>query len=118
MLPGAQVAGGYLTVTNTGKTDDRLIAVRSERSKKAQIHEMAMDHDVMIMRELPAGLAIPAGKSVRLNPGGYHLMFMDIAEPFREGQVSKITLTFEKSGSIDIDVLVGPAAGSCPGRSS
>jgi copper(I)-binding protein len=113
MLPGAQVAGGYLTITNTGQTDDRLITVSSERSRKAEIHEMAMDGDVMIMRELPKGLAIPAGKSVKLTPGGYHLMLMDIAEPLKERQVNKLTLKFEKSGPVDIDVMVGPAAGSC-----
>lgn len=109
---------GYLTITNTGETDDRLIGVSSERSKKAEIHEMAMDHDVMIMRELPTGLAIPAGKSVKLNPGGYHLMFMDITEPFKEGQIGKVTLNFEKSGSVIIDVSVGPADGSCLGKPS
>lgn len=113
MLPGAQVAGGYLTITNTGQTDDRLIAVSSERSGKAQIHEMAMDGNVMIMRELPEGLAIPAHESVKLTPGGYHLMLMDIAEPLKEGQVSKVTLNFERSGPVDIDITVGAAAGSC-----
>lgn len=71
-----------------------------------------MDGDVMIMRELPKGLAIPAGKSVKLTPGGYHLMLMDIAEPLKERQVNKLTLKFEKSGLVDIDVMVGPA-GSC-----
>lgn len=113
MLPGAQVAGGYLTIANTGQTDDRLIAVSSERSRKAEIHEMAMDRDVMVMRELPKGLAIPAGKSVKLTPGGYHLMLMDIAEPLKERQVNKLTLKFEKSGPVDIEVMVGPAVGSC-----
>ncbi|MBC2885770.1 copper chaperone PCu(A)C [Ochrobactrum sp. CM-21-5] len=113
MLPGAQVAGGYLTITNTGQTADRLIAVSSERSGKAQIHEMAMDDDVMIMRELPEGLDIPAHESVKLAPGGYHLMLMDIADPLKEGQVSKVTLNFEKSGPVEIDVTVGPVAGSC-----
>lgn len=113
MLPGAQVAGGYLTITNTGQTDDRLIAVSSERSSKAQIHEMAMDGNVMIMRELPEGLEIPAHESVKLAPGGYHLMLMDIAEPLKEGQVSKVTLNVEKSGPVEIEVIVGPVAGGC-----
>ncbi|PWV90431.1 copper chaperone PCu(A)C [Phyllobacterium myrsinacearum] len=118
MLPGAQVAGGYLTITNIGKADDRLFAISSERSKKAEIHEMAMDHDVMVMRELPKGLAIPAGESVKLTPGGYHLMLMDVAEPLKEGQVSKLTLKFEKAGPVTIDVLVGPAAGPCLSQAS
>lgn len=118
MVPGAQVAGGYLTITNSGQTDDRLIGVSSEQSKKAEIHEMAFDHDVMIMRELPAGLAIPAGKSVKLNPGGYHLMFMDVTTPFKEGQVSKVTLKFERSGTVNIDILVGPAGAGCLSKPS
>lgn len=113
MLPGAQVAGGYLTITNTGQTNDRLISVSSARSGKAEIHEMAIDHDVMIMRELPKGLEIPAGKSVKLSPGGYHLMLMNIAEPLKQGQVNKLTLKFEKSGAVDVEVPVGPPVGSC-----
>ena len=78
MVPGAEVGGGYVTITNTGSTDDRLIAASSSRAIKVEVHEMKMDNDVMVMRKLESGLALPAGKTVQLKPGSYHLMFMDV----------------------------------------
>lgn len=107
------IGAGFSGSHSPTQTDDRLIAVSSERFGTAQIHEIAMDGNVMIMRELPKGLAIPAHESIKLTPGGYHLMLMDIAEPLKEGQVSKVTLNFERSGPVDIDITVGAAAGSC-----
>lgn len=111
MIPGAPVGGGYMTITNTGSTDDRLVAASSPRARMVQIHEMTMDKDVMVMRELADGLPIPAGKTVELKPGGYHVMFMKVGEGFREGQAVKATLNFEKAGPVDIEFPVGPAAG-------
>ncbi|SCB18893.1 copper chaperone PCu(A)C [Rhizobium hainanense] len=110
MVPGAPVGGGYMTITNMGNTDDRLVAASSPRAATVQIHEMKMDNDVMIMRELADGLAIPAGKTVELKPGGYHVMFMKVAEPFLQGQTVRATLRFEKAGSVDIDFPVGSIA--------
>ncbi|MGY5804821.1 copper chaperone PCu(A)C [Rhizobium sp. LEGMi12c] len=107
MVPGAPVGGGYMTITNTGNADDRLVAASSPRAATVQIHEMKMDNDVMIMRELADGLAIPAGKTVELKPGGYHVMFMKVAEPFLQGQTVRATLRFEKAGSVDVDFPVG-----------
>jgi copper(I)-binding protein len=69
-LPNAPVAGGFLTLTNTGTEDDRLVAVTSPIAKEGQIHEMAMENDIMKMRQLADGLVIPAGESVVLEPGG------------------------------------------------
>ncbi|MFK0161160.1 copper chaperone PCu(A)C [Rhizobium sp. NPDC090279] len=110
MVPGAPVGGGYVTITNTGDTDDRLIAASSPRAATVQIHEMKMDNDVMIMRELSDGLPIPAGKTVELKPGGYHVMFLKVAEPFLQGQTVRATLKFEKAGSIEVDFPVGSIA--------
>ena len=107
MVPGAPVGGGYMTITNMGGTDDRLVAASSPRAAAVQIHEMKMDNDVMIMRELAGGLPIPAGQTVELKPGGYHVMFMKVAEPFLQGQTVKATLKFEKAGSVDVDFPVG-----------
>ncbi len=108
-LPNAPVAGGFLTLTNTGSEDDRLVSATSPIAKDTQIHEMAMDGDVMKMRQLVDGLPIPAGQSVVLAPGGYHLMFMGITGPVAEGSTVPVTLTFEKAGEITIDL---PAAGT------
>ena len=74
--PTAKVGGGYLTIANHGMRDDRLIAVRSDHAGKAEVHTMTMNNDVMIMRPLDDGLVIAAGATVKLAPGGAHLMFM------------------------------------------
>lgn len=110
MLPGAKVGGGYLSITNAG-TDDRLVAVATARAASAQLHEMKMDGGIMVMRELKDGVAVPAGATVELKPGGYHVMFMNVAEPFKEGETIEATLTFEKAGTVEVEFAVGPAAG-------
>ncbi|MDI7862330.1 copper chaperone PCu(A)C [Rhizobiaceae bacterium n13] len=113
MLPGAKVGGGYLELTNHGGAD-RLVSVSSDRAASVQIHEMKMDGGIMEMRELKDGIAVPADTTVELKPGGYHLMFMNVAQPFKEGEMVKATLTFEKAGSVDVELMVGPPAGGAP----
>src|SRR5215471_18548957 len=71
---GAKIGGGYLTIENKGTTLDRLIGVSAEIAGSVQVHEMSMDKGVMKMRPLENGLAIEPGKTVKLAPGGYHLM--------------------------------------------
>jgi periplasmic copper chaperone A len=102
----AQTGGGFLTVTNKGTTPDRLIAARSPASNKVEIHEMKMDGNVMKMRELEKGLEIPAGATVMLKPGGYHIMFMGLKVPLAKDAKVPVTLVLEKAGSIDIELKV------------
>ena len=59
-----------------------------------------MENDVMRMKQVEGGLEIKPGATVELKPGGYHLMFMDLKEPLKEGQTIKGTLVFEKAGSV------------------
>ena len=113
MLPGQPVGGGYLTIRNTGKVDDRLVQASSPNARTVDIHEMSMQGQVMKMRKLEEGLAIPAGQTVMLAPGGFHLMFMAPSAPFRLGDQIPVTLTFETAGKIDIVIPVqaaGPAS--------
>jgi uncharacterized protein YcnI len=105
-LPGQPVAGGYLTVTNTGTQDDRLVAANTDFTDRTEIHEMAMDGDVMRMRELEDGLAIPAGETVTLAPGGYHLMFMELDGALEAGGSVDVTLTFERAGEVTLSMPV------------
>ncbi len=113
-LPGAPVAGGFLTLTNKGSEEDRLVAVETEIAKEGQIHEMAMEGDVMKMRQLPDGIVIPAGESVELAPGGLHLMFMGLNGAIAEGDAVPVTLTFEKAGSVSVDFIAGASAAPAP----
>ncbi len=105
-LPGAPVSGGYMVIRNTGDAPDRLISASVDFAGKTEIHEMAMENDVMKMRELADGLEIPAGGEVVLKPGGYHVMFMMLKEQLNEGESRKATLTFEKAGSIEVEFAV------------
>jgi periplasmic copper chaperone A len=109
MLPGQPVGAGYLTVVNSGAEADRLISVTSPASPDVEIHEMKMEGDVMKMRQLADGIEIPAGGMVELKPGGYHLMFMAVPAPFKEGDVLKATLKFEKAGEVEVTLPVGAA---------
>jgi copper(I)-binding protein len=113
-LPNAPVGGGFFTITNTGAEADRLVSVSADIAKEAQIHEMAMEGDVMKMRQLKDGLEIPAGETVTLEPGGYHLMFMGLSGAIKEGDVVPVTLTFEKAGEVTIELVAGATAADAP----
>jgi copper(I)-binding protein len=98
---GATVAVGYVIV-NFGSVLDRLVSATSDISAKTQFHEMKMDNGVMEMRELHDGFAIPAGATVALKPGGDHMMFVDLKQAVKSGDVIHTTLPFEKAGKVDV----------------
>lgn len=109
---GAAVAAGYLTIKNHGSDSDRLVSTTGEIAAMTQIHEMAIDDKgVMTMKELADGLTIPAGGEVTLKPGSYHIMFMKLKEPAKEGQSFKGTLTFEKAGTVYVEYAVEAMGG-------
>lgn len=105
-LPGAPVSGGYMTIRNEGGTADRLIGGKAGFAGKVEIHEMKMDGDVMKMREIEGGLEIPPGSEVVLKPGGYHVMFMQLKNPMKEGENLPATLIFENAGEIEVEFTV------------
>jgi copper(I)-binding protein len=102
---GAQVAGGYMTITNRGPVADRLIGGSLAVANRFVIHEMMMDGDVMKMRPLDKGLELPPGATVELN-GSLHLMFEGMKQPLQSGERIKGTLVFEKAGTIEIEYAV------------
>jgi len=99
---GAKVAAGYLTITNNGNAPDRLLGATSPAASRVEIHQMAMNNDVMTMRPATEGVAIEPGKTVTLGPGGYHLMFMDPKAQLKQGDKLSATLEFEKAGRVDV----------------
>ena len=103
---GAKVAGGYMTITNTGSEPDRLIGGVLPQAGRFELHEMKMNGNVMQMREVREGLEIKPGQKVELNPGGYHVMFTELREPLKQGDTLKGQLRFEKAGSVDIEYRV------------
>ncbi|MGY4504688.1 copper(I)-binding protein [Bradyrhizobium sp. GM24.11] len=112
---GAKVAGGFLTIENKGSAPDKLVAVSAEIAGKTEVHEMAMDNGVMKMRPLDKGLVIEPGKTVKLAPGGNHLMLQDLKGPFKEGEKVPVTLEFEKAGKVVVSLDVQGVGAQAPG---
>jgi periplasmic copper chaperone A len=103
--PGGKVAGAFMAIENRGKDGDRLVGVTSSAAATAQLHEMAMDGAVMTMRPVQ-GIDLKPGATVQLRPGSYHVMLEGLKQPLKQGDEIPLTLTFEKSGSIDVSVKV------------
>ena len=107
-VPGQKVAGGFLKIQNKGNTTDQLISASSPSAGDVQLHEMAMEGNVMKMRQVK-DIAVPANGSVELKPGGYHLMFLDLKVPFVAGETIPVKLKFSKSGDIEVKLPVNAA---------
>lgn len=87
-----KATGAFMQIT--ASQDSRLVAVSTPLTSSAEIHEMAMDNNVMKMRQI-AALPLPAGKAVALKPGGYHIMLMDLKAPVQAGQQVPLSLVLE-----------------------
>jgi copper(I)-binding protein len=111
---GAKVAAGYLTIKNDAATPDRLVSVSADIAGSAGIHQMSMADGMMKMRELTDGLPIPAQGSVALAPASYHLMFLDLKKPLKEGETFPTTLTFEKAGTVSVTFAVKGTGAAAP----
>jgi len=110
---GAKVAAGYMVIRNAGSSPDRLVSVTTQIADKAEVHEMAVDaNGVMTMRPLTEGLEIAAGGEAELKPGSYHLMFMGLKQPVKEGEAFQATLTFENAGTVDVEFAVQSMSGN------
>ena len=105
--PGQQVAGGFLKIENKGAAD-QLISASSPVAGEVQLHEMAMEGNVMKMRQVK-DIAVPAGGSVELKPGGYHLMFLNLKGPFVAGETVPVKLKFAKAGELEVKFPVNAA---------
>ena len=107
-VPAMKATGAFMQITSA--QDARLVEVKSPAAGIIEIHEMAMEKDVMKMRALPNGLELPAGKAVELKPGGYHVMLMDLKQQMKEGDTVPVTLVVEgrdkKRSTIEIKAPV------------
>ena len=111
--PGAATAaGGYMTITNEGRTADRLLAVEGDAAARIEVHEMSNADGVMRMRQLDRGLALEPGQTIELKPGGYHVMFMGLKQPASAGQSIPATLVFEQAGRVPVSFGVEAVAGT------
>lgn len=104
-MPGGNGAG-YLVITNHTGQDDALVGAAADFAVTAEIHEsVAMEGDMMSMRRVER-IDIPAGESVALEPGGYHIMLMNVGEVLQEGDTAALTLTFENAGQVTVEAPV------------
>ena len=104
---GATTGSGYIKeLSNKGAADDRLVGASSPAADHVEVHNMSMDGNVMRMRQV-AGIVIPAGGHVDMAPGGgYHLMLIGIKQPLKVGDKIPLKLTFERSGTVDVELHV------------
>lgn len=103
-VPGQPAGGGFLKLENKGDAD-RLLSVSAGVAGSVELHMMSMDGDVMRMRQVDS-IALPAGKTVELKPGGLHIMFMGLKAPLKAGESFPMKLKFEKAGEVTVDVKV------------
>lgn len=96
------IGAAYLVVENKGSSDDRLLRASADLSPKVQVHEVVTSGLTQQMQEVKDGIVVPAGGSVELKPGGYHIMLMDLPKPLEVGETVVLTLEFEKAGSMEV----------------
>ena len=107
-VAGQMAGGGFLKLTNAGKAD-RLISASADFAERVELHSMKMDGDVMRMRQVE-GIDIPAGQTVELKPGGFHLMFMGLKQPLAKDSRVPLKLKFEKAGEVTVEIKVEAAS--------
>ena len=81
-------------MTLVSKDGGKLVGAASPVAGVVELHEMAMDNNVMKMRAIPA-LDLPAGREVHLKPGGYHVMLLDLKRPLKAGEKVQVELRLE-----------------------
>jgi hypothetical protein len=111
---GASVGAGYLVIENRGAEADRFVSVSvsAEIAGRAELHEMAVQDGVMRMRPLPRGVEVAPGMAAKFEPGGLHVMFLDLKRPFTQGERFKATLNFEKAGAVEVEFVVEAMGGA------
>ena len=112
--PGSVKTGAaYFTVVNKGAAPDRLLSVSAPVAEAASLHETKMEGGIMKMRAL-GPVAIAPGGTLQLKPSGDHLMLEGLKRPLKEGEHFPLTLTFEKAGVREIEVMVGKVGAMGP----
>ena len=91
-------SAAYVSIMNHGKMADRLLDATSNLARKTELHLMEMDNGVMKMRPVEGGIDLPAGKTIHLAPGGYHVMLIGLNAPLTADSNFEITLVFQNAG--------------------
>jgi copper(I)-binding protein len=108
-VPAQKTAGAFMQLRSAKAT--RLVAVQTPVAGRAEVHQMAMDGQTMRMQKVD-GIDLPAGQTVELSSGGYHVMLFDLKQQLKEGEQVPLTLTFagadKKRENVTVQVPVKP----------
>lgn len=119
---GQKVGGGFMIISNGAKAAERLVSASSPVAAEVQLHNVTMDGGIMRMRQVEGGIVIPANGRLELKPGSYHIMFMGLKRPLRQGERFPVTLKFQQAGKLTVRFAVqrvgaaGPNGGSHGGQ--
>jgi periplasmic copper chaperone A len=100
-----QNSAAYLEIVNTGDVDDQLIGAAASVAESTEIHEVISENNVMRMQEVDL-IDVPAGETVNLEPGGYHVMLFGLLQDLEVGDAFDLVLTFEHAGEISVSAEV------------
>lgn len=109
----AKAGAVYMTLSNQAAAPDKLVQITTESASTAEVHETVEKDGVATMRPI-GSLEIPAGGSVELKPGGYHIMLMGLKAPLKKGGMIMLKLKFEHAGVVDVMAHVGDVAEEHP----
>lgn len=98
------MTAAYLLITNDSHDTDRLLGAESPAARVVEIHQTVMQNDVASMQHMPS-VEIPAGGMLKFEPGGYHLMLIDLQQTLKDGDEIEITLMFENAGQVTITAI-------------
>jgi copper(I)-binding protein len=107
-VPGQTNGAGYMQIINPTGVSDRLLSAQSDASNRLELHTVITENGVAKMRQVP-GIDVPAKGSAKLAPGGFHLMFLQLTGPFKQGEVVPVVLKFEKAGEVRVNFTVKPS---------
>jgi copper(I)-binding protein len=113
-VPGQKATGAFMKITS--KQGARLVGASTPVAGVAEVHEMKMEDNIMKMNAVAGGLELPAGKTVELKPGGYHVMLMDLKAALPKDSTIPLTLVFKDAkgveSKVELKVAVATAAPS------
>jgi copper(I)-binding protein len=107
-VPGQTNGAGYMQINNPTGVSDRLLSAQSDASNRLELHTVITENGVAKMRQVP-GIDVPAKGSAKLAPGGFHLMFLQLTGPFKQGDSVPVVLKFEKAGEVRVNFTVKPS---------
>lgn len=113
---GVTVSAGYARIENGTGQDVRLTGADTPAAGRVEVHTVTDDGGVMRMRPLPDGIDVPAGETVELKPGSYHLMLLDLRRPLRGGERIPVTFRFGADAPVTASFEVRTAAQAAGGH--